>query len=354
MDVFELTRALVDIESTTGGEGRVGQFLLDYLAPLAARFGGTVERMDVEPGRFNVFAQWGERLAATLSTHMDTVPPFFASREDGEHIWRRGSCDAKGIIACMAKAAEGLLEVGERDFGLLFVVGEERNSAGAYRAAATPRGSRYIVNGEPTGNKLALGSKGALRYEVAASGKMAHSAYPELGDSAIHKLIEALDRILRIPLPSDPVLGPSTLNIGTISGGRAPNVIADEARAEILVRLVGDSAGIKGALERAVRPVEKTDDKKRSAVPLALAELREVLELPALHLNAIDGIETTVVAFTTDIPAFGGQWGEPLLIGPGSIHVAHTPDERVAKRELTEAVAIYQNIIRQLCKRKSK
>jgi acetylornithine deacetylase len=339
MNLFELTRALVDIESTTGDEGRVGQYLLDYLTPLAARFGGTVERMDVETGRFNVFAQWGERLTATLSTHMDTVPPFFAAREDGEHIYGRGSCDAKGIIACMTKAAEGLLAAGERGFGVLFVVGEERNSAGAYRAAATPHGSRYVVNGEPTENKLALGSKGALRYEVAATGKMAHSAYPHLGDSAIHKLVQALDRILRIALPADPVLGQSTLNIGTISGGRAPNVIADEARAEILVRLVGNSDETKARLAEAAG---------------SSAELREVLELPAMHLKAMEGIETTVVAFTTDIPAFGGHWGEPLLIGPGSIHVAHTPDEHVAKRELTEAVAIYQNIIRQLCKRESK
>jgi acetylornithine deacetylase len=225
-------------------------------------------------------------------------------------------------------------------------VGEERNSPGAYHAAATPRGSRYIVNGEPTENKLAVGCKGALRYEVAASGKMAHSAYPELGDSAIHKLVEALHRILQIPLPSDRVLGHSTLNVGTISGGHAPNVIADEARAEILVRLVGDSGQIKRALEEAVaRPAG------RSA---PLAELREILELPALHLNALDGIPATVVAYTTDIPAFGGQWGEAFLLGPGSIHVAHTPGEFVPKRQLLEAVQLYQDVIRQLCKRESK
>jgi acetylornithine deacetylase len=339
MDIFELTRALVDIESVTGNEERVGQFLYDYLAPLAARFSGRIERMDVEPGRFDVFAQWGKGLTVTLSTHMDTVPPSFASREDADRIWGRGSCDAKGIIASMIKAVEALLEAGERGFGVLFVVGEERNSAGAYRAASTPRGSRYIINGEPTENKLALGCKGALRYELTATGKMAHSAYPELGDSAIHKLVEALDRILRIPLPSDPLLGQSTLNIGTIHGGRAPNVIADEARAEILVRLVGDSVGIRKALEDAVG---------------TLAELHEVLELPPLHLNALDGIDTTVVAYTTDIPAFGGHWGEPFLLGPGSIHVAHTPDEYVPKRQLVEAVEIYQNIIRQLCKRESK
>jgi len=339
MNVFELTRALVDIESITNNEERIGNYLYDRLSPLAARFDGRLERMEVEPRRFNVFARWGQPLAVTLSTHMDTVPPFFASRDDGEHIWGRAACDAKGIVASMIKAAEALLEAGDRNFGLLFVVGEERNSAGAYRAARTPRGSRYIVNGEPTGNKLALGSKGALRYEVVATGKMAHSAYPELGDSAIHKLIDALADMRRLPMPVDRLLGPSTLNIGTISGGRAPNVVAEEARADIMVRLVGKSAGIKRALARAAK---------------GRVELRQVLEIPALRLNSVDGIPTTVVAFTTDIPAFGGQWGEPFLIGPGSIHVAHTLEERVAKSQLTEAVELYQRIVRHLCKRESK
>src|ERR1019366_6817947 len=252
MNVFELTRALVDIESITHNEERVGTYLCDYLTPLVERFDGCMERVAVEPRVFNVFAQWGRALTVTLSTHMDTVPPFFASRDDGEHIWGRAACDTKGIIASMIKAAEALLEAGDRNFGLLFVVGEERNSAGAYHAARTPRGSRYIVNGEPTGNKMALGSKGALRYEVLATGKMAHSAYPELGDSAIHKLIDALTAIRRIPLPVDQLLGPSTLNIGTISGGRAPNVVADEARAEIMIRLAGDSSATKAALATAV------------------------------------------------------------------------------------------------------
>jgi acetylornithine deacetylase len=339
MNVFELTRALVDIESITLNEEAAANFLYGYLAPLAARFNGAVERVQIEPGRFNVFAQWGEPLMVTLSTHLDTVPPFFASSEDETHIRGRGACDAKGIAAAMIHAVEGLLEAGERGFGLLFVAGEERNSAGAYRAARDGRGSRYIVNGEPTGNKLALGSKGALRYEVAATGRMAHSAYPELGDSAIHKLVDALGAIRRIPLPVDPVLGPSTLNIGTLAGGRAPNVVADEARAEIMVRLVGDSAEIKSSLAAAVE---------------GRAELREVIEIPALRLNAIPGIETTVVAFTTDIPAFGGAWGEPLLIGPGCIHVAHTPEECVAKAQLVEAVSIYQRIVRHLCKTESK
>jgi acetylornithine deacetylase len=339
MTVFELTRALIDIESITNNEEAVGNYLYDYLRPLAAQFGGRVERIEVEPRRFNIFAQWGDPLTVTLSTHIDTVPPFVASREDDDHIWGRGACDTKGIIACMIKAVEALLDSGQRQIGLLFVVGEERNSAGAYKAATAPRGSRYIVNGEPTENRLALGSKGVLRYELAATGRMAHSAYPELGDSAIHKLLDALHNIRAIPLPTDPLLGPSTLNVGTLSGGRAPNVVADEAKADIMIRLVGDSTETKAALARAVD---------------GRAELREVIELPAVRLTAVEGIPTTVVAFTTDIPAFGGAWGQPLLIGPGTIHVAHTLEERVPKTQLLEAVELYQRIVRDLCKRESK
>jgi acetylornithine deacetylase len=264
---------------------------------------------------------------------MDTVPPHIPSREDDEFIWGRGACDAKGIMAAMIQAAEGLLAEGVRNFALLFVVGEERNSAGALAAARDRRGSRWLVNGEPTENKLALGSKGALRFEAEARGRMAHSAYPELGESAIDKLLDFLEAIRRLPLPTDPVLGPSTLNIGTIAGGRAPNVIPDEARAEIMVRLVGDPAPIREAFQRAAA---------------GRVELREVLTVPAVHLKALDGFETTVVAFTTDIPAFGGAWGEPLLIGPGSIHVAHTMHEHVAKSQLLEAVEIYKRIVKTL------
>jgi len=275
----------------------------------------------------------------TLSTHMDTVPPFIPSREDGEFIWGRGACDTKGIIASMIKAAEALLETGERDFGLLFVAGEERNSAGAFCAARQPRGSRYLINGEPTENKLALGSKGALRYEILARGRMAHSAYPELGESAIEKLLDALAEIRRMPLPVDELLGSSTLNIGTISGGRAPNIIADEARAEVMIRLVGDSTLIRQAMQRAID---------------SRADLKEVLEIPAVRLGSLPGFETTVVAYTTDIPAFGGAWGQPFLIGPGSIHVAHTLEERVPKRQLLEAVEIYQRMVKELWNRESK
>ena len=299
---------------------------------MATRYAGRVERFEVEPERFNVLACWGDPVV-TLSTHLDTVPPHIPAREDHEFIWGRGACDTKGIIASMIQAVDRLLAEGLRNIALLFVVGEERNSAGAYFAARHPLGSRYLINGEPTENKLALGSKGALRYEIVAHGRMAHSAYPELGSSAIDKLLDALDRIRRLQLPVNAVLGPSTLNIGTLSGGRAPNVVPDLAQAEIMIRLVEDAEPTRKMILEAVGQS---------------AEATEVLCIPAIRLGKLDGFETTVVSFTTDIPAFGGAWGQPFLIGPGSIHVAHTLEERVEKRQLLEAIDIYKRMVRQL------
>ena len=333
MDLFALTRALVDLDSTTGHEKAVADYLFAHLSPLAAKHNARLERQNAAPDRDNLFLSFGEPVV-TLSTHMDTVPPFFPSREDTTHIHGRGSCDAKGIIASMIAATESLLSSGTRNFALLFVVGEERNSIGAKTAAATPRGSRFLINGEPTENQLALGSKGALRYELISRGKLAHSAYPELGHSAIHSLLDALQRIREFPLPVDPVLGPATLNIGTLSGGRAPNVIADEARAEIMFRTVTDPSSIRDAVSRITA---------RHNI-----EARQVLYTPAVHLAALNGLPTTVVAFATDIPTFENAWGQPFLIGPGSIHVAHTTEERIAKSELTAAVEIYANMVRQL------
>ena len=332
MNVFELARHLIDIESITPNEREMGDFLFGYLTGMAHRHNGQVERMPVESGRDNVFVRFGEPVV-TLSTHMDTVPPFIPAREDEDRIWGRGACDTKGIIAAMITAAEALLASGVRSFGLLFVVGEERNSAGAYVAAQNPRGSRFLINGEPTENQLALGSKGALRHEIIAEGRMAHSAYPELGDSAILKLLNSLERIRKIEFPVDEVLGPSTLNIGTIGGGRAPNVIADEAKAETFIRVVGDVSELREQVARAAQPD---------------CEAKEVLFIPAVRLGSLDGFATTVVAFTTDIPAFGNTWGQPFLVGPGSIHVAHTSGEYIPKAQLLEAVELYQQMVRRL------
>src|SRR6202522_2191065 len=260
IDPIQLTRQLVDIESTTYNEGLAGAFLHEFLT--AQRY--TVERTPVvqpdrsnTPGagkgeRFNVYAALpGITPDVVLSTHMDTVPPFFGVSEDDEFLYGRGTCDAKGIIAAQIAAADQLRESGVK-VGLLFVVGEERDSAGAAVANKSPKGSRFLINGEPTDNRLALATKGALRVELRAKGRMAHSAYPELGESAINKLIEALHDVLAMPLPIEPEIGPATLNIGLISGGYAPNVIADKAEAHILVRTVGPSEEIKEAVERVV------------------------------------------------------------------------------------------------------
>jgi acetylornithine deacetylase len=332
MNIFELTRALVDIESITDNEEQMGHALFAHLSELAARYGGHAELIPVEPRRNNVFAWWGEP-RITLSTHMDTVPPFFPSREDDQHIWGRGACDTKGIIAAMIFAVRELLEAGQRNIALLFVVDEERNSAGARAAAKDPRGSKFIINGEPTENKLALGSKGALRVEIVAKGRMAHSAYPELGESAIEKLLDALEAIRRVPLPVDQILGASTLNIGTIAGGRARNIIPDHAEAELFIRLVDDGDSTRARIRQAAgRKVE----------------LREVLATPAVHLSSLAGFETTIVSFTTDIPNLGGAWGKPYLIGPGSIHLAHTSEERIPKAQIVEAVQIYKRMVQQL------
>jgi len=336
IDPIRFTQQLCEIESTTYFEGEVGDFLAEFLAGR----GWTVEKTPVpqpeesagKGPRWNVYAgSAGETPDLVFSTHMDTVPPYIPLREDAEFIYGRGVCDAKGIIATQVAAAEALRAEGLR-IGLLFVSGEERDSAGAKVANESPKGSRFLINGEPTDNRLALASKGALRAVFRASGKMAHSAYPELGDSAVHKLVEVLGRLLRLDLPVTEDVGPSTLNIGQVHGGHAPNVIADKAEAQVLVRLVGDSDAVRRAL------VEAAGD---------LAEVDFTLEIPFVRLRAVAGLPTMIAKFTTDIPQLS-NWGEPLLLGPGSIHVAHTPHERVAKEELLEAVDLYTRVAKQL------
>jgi acetylornithine deacetylase len=335
LDPLDLTRRLVDIESLTYNEGAVGA----YLDALLRERGFAVERTAVaQPAqsrftgeRFNVYGGTGGRQDVVLSTHMDTVPPFIPSSEDDLFLYGRGACDAKGIIAAQVAAAERLREAGVA-VALLFVVGEERDSAGARVANLHAKGSRFLINGEPTDNRLALASKGALRAEIRALGTMAHSAYPELGDSAVHKLVQALHRLLAVELPSVEGIGPSTLNVGVIDGGRAPNVIADAANAQVLVRLVGPSEPTRKAIEEAVA---------------GLAEVEFTLEIPFIRMRRVEGLETMVAAFTTDIPALS-NWGEPLLLGPGSIHVAHTPFEKIAKGELLRAVDLYFDVARRL------
>ena len=329
MDVAAFTRQLVDIESLSGNEGQLGDFLHLELC----RLGYQAKKMIVEGARQNVFATASEapRPAIVFSTHMDTVPPFVPSSEDATRIYGRGSCDAKGIIAAQIAASERLRQDGIH-VGLLFLVGEERDSLGAKVANKQSPGSKFLVNGEPTDNRIAIASKGTLRVELNAHGRMAHSAYPELGESAIDKLIEALSRLRAMKLPEHKEFGPSTLNIGLIEGGRAPNVIADRAGAHLLYRLVGPSQRLRDDI------LQKVGD---------LAKVEFTLEIPFVRLRKLCGMPTMVAAFTTDIPALN-NWGEPLLIGPGSIHVAHTDQEYVEKKELNEAVELYRSVAKRL------
>jgi acetylornithine deacetylase len=330
IDVCQLTRELIDIPSVTGDEFQVGT----SLAELLNRRGYQVELQEIENDRANVIATTGGRPKVVLSTHMDTVPPYIAAGEDEEFIYGRGACDAKGIIAAQIAAAERLRAESVNDIGLLFTVDEEVTSAGAKALNEHPlaAGCLYLINGEPTDNRLAIGTKGSLQVTIKTQGRAAHSAYPEQGDSAIVKLLNVLDDVRQIVWPSDETFGETTCNIGVISGGTRANVVPEAAQTTLQIRLVAGAQAAKDLLERAV-------------------DGRAALEYKSVHdpirLLALDGFESTIVRFTTDIP-YLSNWGTPLLIGPGSILDAHTEHERVAKSELLKAVEIYRDLVQRL------
>jgi acetylornithine deacetylase len=332
IDPVKLTLQLMAIDSTSGREAEAGHFLLRTLREAGFRAEPIHVQATEGPERFNVYAaNTAGAPDVVLSTHMDTVPPYIAGSEDDDFLYGRGSCDAKGIIASQIAAAQLLAASGEK-VGLLFTVGEELDSAGAKAANLQPKGNKFLINGEPTDNRVAIASKGTLRLTLRAKGKMAHSAYPELGDSAVHKLVGALHDVLKLPLPVDPEVGACTLNIGVIQGGHAPNVIADEASARVLVRLIGPGAEVLDAIKRAVGNRAEVETEK---------------ENPFIRLTAFPGMPTMVAAFATDVPSLSA-WGKPLLFGPGSIHVAHTPHERLAKKEMHEAIGHYVAIAKGL------
>jgi len=325
IDPIALARSLIDIDSTTGREGALGSWLATFLRERGYR----VDEQPVSEGRFNVLAMLHTAPLVVLSTHFDCVPPFFPAREERGLLFGRGSCDAKGILAAQVAAAERLRAGGETRLALLFVVGEERGSDGARVANAhAPAGVRYLVNGEPTDNRLGSATRGVLRVRLKARGRAAHSAFPELGESAIDKLLDALMVIRGIRLPEDPLLGRTHYNVGLIDGGVAPNVVSSQASAELLFRIVGDAAPVREALG----PVE------------GLVDVEQVLDIPAVRMHTVPGLETAVFPYTTDVPLLD-RWGTPLLCGPGSIHVAHTDEEHVAIDELRAAVDLYQKLV---------
>ena len=334
VDIVALTRSLVDIDSTTGREGECGAWLANYLRGR----GWSVDEQRVDDTRCNIIAHASDlarafRPAVTFSTHFDCVPTFFPSRVEGDKLFGRGSCDAKGILAAQVSAAEQLRGDGESRINLVFVVGEERGSDGARAAneAAQGKGSRFLINGEPTDLRLGLATRGILRLKLRASGRAVHSSFPELGESAIDKLIDALIELRAIAMPKDPVLGQTHYTVGLISGGVAPNVVSAAAEAEVMFRTTSDAAEVR----KAVTPLER------------LVSIEHVLEVPPVRLKTVPGFDTAVFPYTTDIP-FLSAWGEPLLFGPGSIHVAHTADEWVSIKELHAAAAHYVTLAQAL------
>jgi acetylornithine deacetylase len=323
-----LARTLIDMDSTTGREGDCGRWLAAYLRHL----GWTVDEQPVADGRINVIATL-DPPRVVFSTHFDCVPPFVPSREDGALLYGRGSCDAKGTLAAQVHAAERLREAGERRVGMVFVAGEERGSDGAKTANGHPlaRGCRYLINGEPTDSRLGTAHRGVWRVKLSATGRAAHSSRPELGESAIDKLLDALIRLRAQPLPDDAHMGRTHYTIGLISGGIAPNVISPRAEAEIMFRTVGplsDLAPVIAGLHD-------------------LVDTSTILEVPAVQLTTVDGFETASFPFTTDIP-FLGNWGDPLLLGPGSVLLAHTDGEYAEIAELERAVEIYASLAARL------
>ena len=329
MDPIALTRELVQLETPTGQEGPA----VDYLARSLDGLGYRVTRQPVTPGRDNIYA-YREPPLVVFSTHLDCVPPYVPLREDDTHLHGRGSCDAKGLAAAMVAAAEQLAAEGERRIGLLFVVGEENGSDGAQVAHALGPKGRFLINGEPTENRLSIGQKGSLKVVLECDGRAAHSAYPDEGRSALLPLLDTLERLRRLPLATDPMLGASTLNIGVLDGGVAPNVIPPAARAELLVRLVGPSDQPRREIAACAAPGV------RVTFPTELPYFKNTAPPPA-------GWETTVVSYASDLP-FHAAWGQGFQLGPGTIRVAHTSDERIAKAELLEGVRLYAKLARDL------
>jgi len=326
-DVVALAAELLAIESPTFAEGAAVEFVARRLVSR----GWNVTVQEVSPGRGNV---WASRAGGgvTLSTHLDTVPPFVPPRLEHDRLYGRGACDAKGIAAAMLAAADRLVEAGEERVDLLFVVGEEKGSDGARAANHLPATSRFLVNGEPTESRLATGAKGSLRVTLRTRGRAAHSAYAHLGQSAIEPMLDLLPTLRAVPLPTDPVLGETTVNVGTIRGGTEANVVPELAEAELMFRLVSPVEEVKRAVEAWVG---------------GRAEIQWGSTIPAQRFHTIPGFETAAMSYTSDIPLLS-RWGTPLLFGPGSIQVAHTPDEHIDVAELRGAVDAYERIVRTL------
>ncbi len=330
---IRLLRDWVEIPSVTGGEN-------DYADALSRELvakGFAVEHQVVGAKRCNVLARSGTP-RVVFCTHLDTVPPWFGSREDAEFVHGRGSCDAKGPALAMLMAAEKLLAEKIDSIGFLFTVGEETDSAGAVLAnakLAEPWHPEFTIVGEPTENRFVGAHKGVFKAKLVAHGVAGHSSQ-NVGPSAVHELVHVVERLLATRFGTHALLGPGTLNIGEFHGGVAANVVADRAEASLLLR--------------AVEPPEVSERRIRES-------LNDHVELALVFKNygptefvVPDGEQPIPVAFGTDAPHLS-RWGKPLLFGPGRILDAHTDHERVSKRALADAATIYAKTARELLAR---
>jgi len=328
MNVLALATKMIDIQSISGAEGPMADFLETYMAPK----GWQVVRQTIAPGRDNVYMHRPGRTPRLIfNSHIDTVPPFFPSSRDDEWLYGRGACDTKSLIAAQLLAVENLLAEGCEDIGLLYVVGEEVDHIGMVKANDLGLDPDFLIVGEPTESKLVRRQKGIVKARLTARGKAAHSGYPETGVSAVEILLDVLETLRKEPWPDETRLGKTTMNIGLLSGGRAANVVADEAWAEVMFRVV-------------------TSEKEISARLTELCGDRVGVEIITSNdpcdLTTLDGYETVVVAFNTDIPYLNFN-GKALLWGAGSILDAHTANEKIRIADLERAVTVYGNLARQ-------
>ncbi|KAF9942092.1 hypothetical protein BGZ75_001124 [Mortierella antarctica] len=338
-ELLAFHKALVSISCITENESPCTEYLQAHLTKL----GYTVELQKIAPGRENVLAYLGKgrNPKVLFNTHIDVVPPYIEYREDDENVYGRGSSDAKGSMAAQVQAVEELRregKVAEGDIGFLFVVGEEVDHIGMVKANDLGLTPDYLIVGEPTESRLALGHKGVLRLNISIEGKAAHSGYPELGISANDKLIDLLSKLKALDLPEDSYFGKTTMNIGMIRGGLAANIVPAFATAGISFRIATSTQDVLDLVDKVIPQEQQLKDK---------ITIERLTCWEPVRCHSVPGFETFVANYFTDIPSFLTA-KHSLLFGPGSILCAHAPHEYINKKELIAAVGSYKDIVLKL------
>ena len=370
MDIRLYTQML-EIDSTSGRE----RGLADFLAEKFLTQKNSLSRFDVESMRAdtpegcevpqNLFFSWGTPKVIFCS-HLDTVPPYIAPHIDGSMATGRGTCDAKGQIFAMWEACKAMEDMGMTDFGLLLLAGEETGSFGAKAfnsVISTPSSvisseveispDAWVIVGEPTDNCMATAEKGTKSYDVTFSGKSCHSGYPELGASAIMYFNDFVNALRSIVFPVDEVLGETTWNIGDLVSANPQNILSDRLTCRIYFRTTFESdemvrnimkniAGPDARLRFGRPAVQDGSD----IVAKSVAPWQEAMSVnlrggdAPTRFEVLDGFPVKAVAFGSDAPVLK-CFRHRILCGPGSIHVAHRPDEHIDIEDIETAVRNY-------------